>query len=303
MKQFIKNRRQTVKSIALTVIGTLLLSLGTSIFILPYGLVTGGISGLAIIANSVLHVGEEILITVFTVGIYALGVIFLNKSFAAKTLLSTIIYPIGVAVFSKIASPDFLRGFFYIPASEYSQIGILLASLFGGLLIGSGCAVTFLGGGSTGGVDIIAFIICKYFKKAKSSAVIFCIDAVIIGIGVFVSHSIVITLLGIICAFTTALVIDKIFLGQTRAFAANIVSSQYELINQNIIDTLDRTTTIIDKVGGYTKNKGKMLIVSFTMNQYATLMNIINQCDKNAFVTIYPVHEINGEGFTRDGKQ
>lgn len=295
--------KQTVKSIVLTVLGTLLLSFGTAVFILPYKLVTGGISGLSIIVNSFLPVGEELLITVFTVGIYALGVVFLNKSFAAKTLLSTIIYPVGVAVFSKIASPDFLRGFFYIPASEYSQIGILLASLFGGLLIGAGCAITFLGGGSTGGVDIIAFIICKYFKKAKSSTVIFFIDAIIIGAGIFTSHNIVITLLGIICAFMTALVIDKVFLGQTRAFVANIVSSEYELINKSIIETLDRTTTIVDTVGGYTQNKGKMLMFSFTMNQYAALINIINRCDKYAFVTIYPAHEINGEGFTRDSNK
>lgn len=302
MKPLLKDKKQIIKSIVFTVLGTLLLSFGTAVFILPYSLVTGGISGLAIVVNAFLPIGEELLITIFTVGIYALGVAFLNRSFAVKTLLSTIVYPIGVAVFSKVASPDFFRGFFYIPASEYSEIGILIAALFGGVLIGAGCAVTFLGGGSTGGVDIIAFIICKYFKRAKSSAVIFCIDAAIIGVGIFVSHNIVIALLGIICAFTTALVIDKVFLGRTRAFVANIVSTEYEMINQAVIDTLDRTTTMVDTVGGYTKNKGKMLFVTFTMNQYAALINIINKCDKSAFVTIYPAHEINGEGFTREGK-
>ncbi len=302
MKRLFKDEKQIIKSIVLTVFGTLLLSFGTAVFILPYKLVTGGISGLSIIVNSFLPIGEQLLITVFTVGIYVFGLVFLNRSFAVKTLLSTIIYPVGVAVFSNIASPDFMRGFFYIPASEYSQIGILLASLFGGILIGAGCAITFLGGGSTGGVDIIAFIICKYFKRAKSSTVIFYIDAFIIAAGVFTSHNIVITLLGIICAFMTAIVIDKIFLGQTRAFVATIVSTQYELINENIIKRLDRTTTIVDTVGGYTKSEGKMLMFSFTMNQYATLINIINQCDKYAFVTIYPAHEINGEGFTRESK-
>ncbi len=296
-------QKQIIKGIVLTVLGTLLLSIGTAVFILPYGLVTGGISGLAIIASAVIPLSKELLITVITVALYVLGAIFLNKSFAAKTLLSTIVYPIGVAVFSKIASPDFLRGFFYIPASEYSEIGILLASLFGGIFIGAGCAITFIGGGSTGGVDIIAFIICKYFKKVKSSKAIFVIDALIIIVGAFVSHNIVITLLGIICAFVTAIVIDKMFLGQTRAFVANIVSTEHERINRSIIEKLDRTTTVIDTVGGYTGNKGKMLVVSFTMNQYAGLINIINQCDKYAFVTIYPAHEINGEGFTRDAKK
>ena len=289
-----------IKSITLTVLGTLLLSFGTAVFILPYNLVAGGISGISVILSAVLPIKKELLITVLTFGIYACGVAFLNKSFAAKTLLSTLVYPIGVAVFSKIASPDFFRGFFYIPASEYSQIGILLAALFGGVFIGTGCAITFIGGGSSGGIDIIAFIICKYFKRAKSSSVIFCIDAIIIGVGIFVSHNIVITLLGIICAFMTSIVIDKLFLGQTRAFVASIVSTEYEAINQSIINTLCRTTTIVDTVGGYTKKDGKMLLVTFTVNQYAELISIVNKCDKYAFVTICAAHEINGEGFTRN---
>lgn len=290
--------RVWLKGVLLTTLGTLLLALSTAMFILPYKLVTGGLSGLAIIANTYLPWSEETWIAVLTVLTYLLGLIFLDRAFAIKTLLSTLVYPLGVALFSRLVSPDVLDGFFYIPGNEYAQIGMLLAALFGGLLTGAGCALTFLGGGSTGGVDIIAFIICKFILRIKSSTMIFVLDAAIILMGMMVTKNIVITLLGILCAFTMALMIDKVFLGQSRALVAHIISTQHESIEREIIERLDRTTTVIPAHGGYTGQPYHMLMVTFTMNQYASLLDIIKRNDKRAFVTIQPVHEINGEGFT-----
>lgn len=299
MIDLFKSPKQLIKNIALTVLGTLLLSFSTSVFILPYDLVVGGMSGLAILFNAVLPIGKELWITIITVTLYLLGIIFLSKDFAMKTLISTIVYPLGVSFFSYLASPDVLGGMLYLPGSGYGGIDILLAALFGGLITGAGCAITFLGGGSTGGVDIIAFTLCKYFKKLKSAHVLFTIDALIVVTALFVLHDLVLVLLGIICAFVTALVIDKIFLGENRAFIAHIISSASDKINREIIEKIDRTTTVINARGGYTGKEHQMLMVTFTINQYADIMSIINRNDKDAFVTIHPAHEINGEGFTK----
>lgn len=288
-----------LKNITLTVLGTLLLSVATSLFILPYDLVVGGMSGLAILFNSVFPLGKELWVTIVTISLYLLGLIFLSRDFALKTLVSAIVYPAGVAVFSYLASPDVFDGLFYLPASGYGEIDILLAALFGGIFTGAGCAITFLGGGSTGGVDILAFIFCKYVKKAKSSHTIFVLDALIVVVALFVLHDLVLILLGIVCALITALVIDKIFLGENRAFIAHIISDASETINREIIEKLDRATTVIAARGGYSGKEHQMLMVTFTINQHANLMNIINQNDKNAFVTIHPAHEINGEGFSK----
>lgn len=288
-----------LKNIALTVLGTLLLSLATSLFILPYDLVVGGMSGLAILLNAIFPLGKELWVTIVSISLYLLGLIFLSKDFAMKTLISAIIYPAGVALFSPLASPDALGGMFYLPGSGYGDVAILLAALFGGIITGVGCAVTFLGGGSTGGVDILAFIICKYFKKLNNAHVLFSLDALIVVVALFVMHDLVLILLGIICAFVTALVIDKIFLGEDRAFVANIISVAHEQINKEVIERLDRTTTIISATGGYTGKNYQMLMVTFTINQYAELLGIISRNDKNAFVAIHPAHEINGEGFSK----
>ncbi len=290
------------KNTLLVIVGTLILALGTAIFVIPFNLIAGGISSFAIIVKAVIpyeFITMDMLITVITWGLFIIGVFALGKNFALKTLVSAIVYPIGISVFSKLLSEDFLDGFFNIANGEYSEIAILLAVLFGAVLTGTGCAVAFLGGGSTGGVDVLAFILCKIFKKWRSSYVLFVINGITILLGAFVFKDMILALLGILNAFIEAMVIDKVFLGESKAFIAQIVSNNPEQINNEIIERLERTTTITTITGGYSKKEGKMLMVSFTMREYAELINIINKADKDAFVTIHRAHQINGEGWTR----
>ncbi|MBE6733366.1 MAG: YitT family protein [Ruminococcaceae bacterium] len=293
---------KSTKNIMLTILGTLILAFSSAMFIIPFDLVAGGITSISIIIEKIIaspYITVDLIITVLAWSLFLIGFFVLGKDFAFKTLISTIIYPLGVSFFSRLVNSGVFGGFFDLKASRYSNIAIIMACLFGGLLIGMGCAVTFLGGGSTGGVDVLAFIICKHFKKLRSSKVIFYIDSVVIAIGVFVIRDLIITLLGIITAFVGALVIDRIFLGSEKAFNAQIISDRYEEINSAIIEVLGRTTTLIKIRGGYSKNDKVMLTVSFKLRQYAELIGIVNQIDKSAFVTITDVHEISGNGWTR----
>ena len=290
------------KNIGLVILGTLSLSFGTAIFLLPFNLVTGGVSGIALIIENLISseiFTIDLIVTVLTWVLFFVGLIFLGWSFAAKTLISTVVYPVGVSLFLRLASPDVLNGFFYLAGGEYDQIVLIIASVAGGLFVGVGCALSFIGGGSTGGVDVISFVICKVFKRLKSSHVIFAIDSAIVLLGMFVIGDLVLTLLGVLSAFVTALMIEKVFLGGTKAFIAHIITDKYDEINAAIIERLDRTTTILDATGGYTKQGKKIVMVSFSMSQYAELMNIMNKIDKHAFMTIHKAHEINGEGWTR----
>ena len=190
-----------LKNIGLIIFGTLILSFGTAIFILPFDLVTGGVSGIAIILDHLLpfeFVTVDLAVTVITWFLFIVGFFVLGKGFAVKTLISTIIYPVGVTLFLKLVDPAVLDGFFCLSATEFSSISIILATVFGGFFVGTGCAITFIGGGSTGGVDIIAFTICKIFKKLKSSAVIFAVDAIIVILGMFAIKDFSLSLLGIV---------------------------------------------------------------------------------------------------------
>ena len=300
----------TLKNTALVILGTFVLAFGTGMFVIPFDLVTGGVSGIGIVIKHL--VGDAGFLGSLTTEFYAslvnwilffIGWIFLGKSFAMKTFISTLVYPIALWVASFLISDGFMGGFLNLSSmasgAEYYGIPIILATVFSGAAIGAGCALTFLGGGSTGGIDIIAFTICKFWKKGKSSVLIFICDASIIVAGMFVLQDLALSLLGILSAFICAIAIDKMFVGESGAFIAYVVSDKYEEINEAVIRRLVRTTTIINATGGFSGEKKVMLTVTFSRNQYAEFTAIMAEIDKNAFITVHGAHEIGGEGWTK----
>lgn len=306
----VKNRTKkewmnSIKNFLLIVAGTFVLAIATELFILPANLNTGGISGIAMLFQYAgLTTGfftTEVIITIFTWGLFIVGLIFLGWKFSLQTLVSTIFYPIFIFFLEWLVGKwDWLLITNSVSLIGSDAVAQLMCAIFGGAFVGAGIAITFLGGGSTGGVDIITFILCKYIKTLKSSISIFAIDATIVILGVIVNpnHDLALALLGVLSAFVAAMMIDKLFIGSSKSFVAYIVTEKYEKITNEIINVLDRTTSILDIEGGYSKTMKKMVMVSFTMRQYSQLMGIITSNDRKAFVTIHQAHEINGEGFT-----
>ena len=289
-----------IKNVSLVVLGTLVLAFGTAVFILPMNIVSGGMSGLAIVIDLLLpfeFITIDMIVFALTWILFFIGLIFLGRAFALKTLISAIIYPFAISLFLKLVDPGVMNGFFYLAGYEHVDLALILCASVGGVFVGLGCALTFIGGGSTGGVDIVSFAICKFFPRLKSSTVIFVVDAIIVVLGMFALKNLVISMLGILSALIMAMMIDRVFLGGRAAFVAHIVTDKPEEINQQIIKKLDRTTTIVDAIGGYSHEGKKLLLISFNMSQYADLLSIISKCDPRAFVIINRAHEISGEGW------
>lgn len=289
-----------IKNTALVILGTLVLAFGTAVFILPMNIVSGGVSGLSIIIDKLLpfeFITVDAVIFALTWILFFVGLFILGRPFALKTLLSSLIYPPAISMFLRLVDPAVLDGFFCLAEHPHHDLALVLSALVGGVFVGLGCALTFIGGGSTGGVDIIAFSVCKFFSRLKSSAVIFAIDALTVIFGAFVIKDLVISLLGVLSAFVTAIMIDKVFLGGRVALSAHIITDKYDEINRLVIEKLDRTTTVVDAVGGYSSESKKLLMVSITVSEYAHLLAIVGKTDPRAFVVIHQVHEISGEGW------
>ena len=297
----------TIKNTALTAIGTSIMAIGVGAFIIPTGLVVGGVSGTAIILEQLLRdilpLDAVFYASILNWALFFLGLVILGRAFALKTLVSTIVYPFALVLGELMVTPSFFGGFFNLASERYAAMGslsLVAAAVVGGALIGIGQALTFLGGGSTGGADIIAFIVCKFMKSARSSVVILVIDSTVITLGMFVTGNFIITLLGIFCSAVSAIMIDKVFLGESQAFIAHIISNRYDDIHKAIADRLERTTTLIEARGGFSRMQKTVLMVTFTRRQYAELMAIVNSLDKNAFITVHRAHQIGGEGWTYD---
>ena len=283
-----------------------ILALAVELFIANFGLVSGGVTGISIVLERIfLNVAPgldaEFWITLLTWIFFFLGLIFVGKAFAAKTLLFTIVYPLCLHLIEWFLGLEFFGDYFTKisdTSGETYQIGLILAAVVGGAMVGLAIAIAFMADSSTGGVDIISYAICKFFPKIKLSHVTLLIDACIVISGMFIIQNFVISLLGIISAAVTSFMIDKVFLGGSRAFIAQIVSEKHEDIRNAIRDEMDRTSTIFDCIGGYSGEDKKMLMVSFTMSQYAQIMSILDRIDPKCFVTVHRAHEIGGLGFS-----
>ena len=298
-----------LKNTLLVILGTGILAFGTGLFIIPFNLVTGGVSGIGIVLEQIIPdeapffgaLGADVYASVLVWLLFFVGLLFLGKHFALQTLVSTIVYPFFLSFGIWLAGSDILGGFFNLHSEMYMQyenVSIILATVFGGVCVGAGSALTFIGGGSTGGSDIIPLVICKYARRLNTSMMIFITDASIVLLGMLAVRNLVISLLGIVAAFICAIVVDKLFLGESSAFIAQIVSSKYEAINRAIIKQMNRTTTITTAEGGYTGEERKMIMVTFSVRQYAIFSAIVSTIDKNAFVTLHRAHEISGDGWT-----
>lgn len=296
-----------LKNTGLVILGTFVLAFGIGMFVFPFDLVTGGISGIGIILQRVFEnidflsdVDAGAYSAIVNWVLFALGYLLLGKVFAAKTLVSTAVYPLALWLTKLLIYESPLSGLLNMQnyQAEYGSIVLIMSTVFGGACIGAGCAFTFLGGGSTGGVDVIALALSKYIRRLKSSVSFFICDAAIVVIGMFAINDIILSLLGVASAFICAITIDKLFLGESSAFIAHIVSDKYEEINRAVIEKMHRTTTILDVVGGYSGEGKKMVMVTVSMRQYAPFCAMVSAIDRNAFITVHRAHEIGGEGWT-----
>ena len=292
----------------LVLIGSFLLAFGTATFFTNLNIVAGGLSGIGIIVQS--FIGEygpggqiiDIVVIVCTWLLWLVGLIFIGKDFAFKTLVSSIVYPLALALFLRVDFfQQFSRDICFYGITDFSAptpIGnLLLCGLFGGVFVGGGVALTFLGGGSSGGVDVIIVLVSKR-TPLRESIVSFLIDGTIILVGMFVIKDNVIPgLCGMASAFVTALMIETIYNKNQSSYQVDIISEHWEAISQFAQNELERGATIIHAEGGYKGEERVILRVVFDKRQYSKIRNFIATVDPKAFVTFTQTNAVYGEGF------
>ena len=281
------------------IIGTFLLAFGSVIFLTKAELVAGGLSGIAIVIQHFVTANiYDYLIAGLTVFFWLLGLIFLGKDFALKTALSSALYIGFTFLFKRVGFFDQLAATF---AGEQEAGNLILCGIFGGVFIGGGVAITFLGGGSTGGVDVIQILLSKY-AGIKESISGFLIDALIIVVGMACMQMWVPALCGILSSFFTAALIEIVYIKNQTAYQVDIISDKWEEISRYAQDELERGATIIRAEGGYKGEERVILRVVFDKRQYEKIKHFIASVDPKAFVTYTQTNAVFGEGFKKHYK-
>ena len=283
------NTKETLRDLAWILAGNITLAIGVAWFILPNNVLTGGLAGVAIALEPLIHVTPEIVINVLTVVLFVAGSFILGKKFAMKTILSTICYPLFLSLLSFLAAH-------YIPP-DTCIMDKYLATIYGGALMGIGVGCVFRTGASTGGMDIPPLIINKYTHIPLPSLVLI-IDALTVLLGAAV-YGLQAALTGILSVWVSSFMINKTMLiGGHDAKNVMIISEKYKEIMNKVHERLERGTTILEANGGYSNERKPVLMVVVTKKQLPELQHMISHIDAEAFVIVTDTNEVQGLGFT-----
>lgn len=265
----------------LFVLGVFLLALTYNLFFLPNDLVIGGTTGLAVILKDVFN--PTVFIYVATFALLIISFIFLGFDVSKNTIVGSIMYPIFVSLSKPVS--DLLAN--HLIFDEF-VITILLASLFYGLSNG----IIFRTGYTTGGFDVIANIITKYFKIPQGKA-LFIANSIVIFLGgyVFGFSKMVYALLILYIGST---ITNKLVIGISESKMFFIYTRNTEKVKDLIVKELKSGYTILPTVGGYSHNKSEMIMCVLQTRDYYHLKELVLSADENAFIVVNDCYDVNG---------
>ncbi|HKM23750.1 MAG TPA: YitT family protein [Erysipelothrix sp.] len=276
--------KENIKNWSLLFLGNFILVLGVVTFILPNDVLSGGVAGVAVALSPLVNIEPKYLINIILLVTFVFGFIFLGKDFALKTIMSTILYPIYMAILSNF--------------NIAIDVDPLMASLFGGLVTGVGLGITFRTGASTGGMDIPPLILQK-LTGVKLAVWMVIIDALTVLLGLR-SYGINAVLTGLISVFAATFAVDKMQLirGDGAKQVMIITMKKLEVL-QYIHENLDRGSTLIPATGGFTGESRDMIMTILEREQYVQLETAVKEMDEDAFLIVSDVTEVHGKGFYR----
>ncbi len=288
--------KEWFKVYSLIVIGTFIMASGFVLFINPYKIIPGGVYGIAI----VIHYLSEGVFSFWPQGI-PIGLLGLTMDIPLTLIGLKILGPrFGVkTVVGFIMTAFFIDSLtYFIGRDDPLQLGdqILLASIFGGVMIGFGLGLIFRSRATSGGSDIIAMIINKYSGLPLGQLMII-VDSGIVLVGLAAFGDWKIPLYSWIVIFITGKMIDITLRGVAYEKTMFIISDKYNEIRQKIVVDINRGGTIFAGHGLYNDNEKKMIYTNVSRREYQILKDYIKKIDPEAFVTVLDANEVFGNGF------
>lgn len=276
-----KEGRQLVIDYTLIVLGTFLGGAAFDWFFLPYSIAPGGVTGISTVLAHYLPLGVGTLsfminVPLFLLGWKNVGWRFAMRSFIAMTLMS---------VFIDIVPPHDVSG------------NVMLAAIFGGVMLGVGLGLVVRAGATTGGTDMAAQMIHNVIGFASVAMVLLAIDAAVVGVAAL-TFGMEAGLWALITLFVATKAMDMVIKGFNTAMQFMIISNQSEEIVRRIHRDIDRGCTRLMAEGTYSGKPVGTLICILSRTEAPKLKKIVAEIDPHAFVTVCDVHEALGRGFT-----
>ena len=272
---------EKIKEIIGTILGSAIMAIGVSLFLLPNQLSTGGFSGISTIIYYFFNIPLGISTIVLNIPLFIIALYKLGTKFIGKSILGTMSLSVFIDLFDKL--PPLTSDRF-------------LACIYGGVIIGFGTAIILKMGASTGGTDLVSNVVKGYKPTIKMGYVITSMDIGIVILNVFAFGKIEIGLYSAIAIFLMGKIIDIVFEGINFTKMLIIISDKSEEISEKIQE-LERGVTGIHGKGMYTGVEKLILICATPRKEVVKVRKIAKEIDKDSFIIISNAREVYGKGF------
>jgi len=265
--------------------GSLLVALSLNLFLVPNKIAAGGFSGIATVVYYLSHFKLPVGMTMLALNIPAFiwGVKTIGVDFGVKSVYGTI----ALSVLTDLTT--------FLPCITYDK---LLASVFGGALMGLGLAIVLLYGATTGGTEMLARIIHKFISFISVGQILLGLDVAVIAMASIVFKNYELGLWAVLTLFACSKVMDAILEGVNFAKALIIISDKSDIIAEKILKELDRGVTGLHGIGMWTKTEKNVLLCVVKRHEVSRVKNLVKSIDQRAFVILTDVREVLGEGFS-----
>ncbi len=274
---------KTLKCYTFITIALFANSLAWTAFLIPSGIVGGGITG----ASSMVFfaTGIPVAVTFFIVNVFLIifGIKSLGYGFGIKTIYAIIVMSAFLGLLQPLITQPVVDDKF-------------MAAIIGGILGGASVGVVFTQGGSTGGTDIIATIINKYRNISQGRLILY-MDLIVISSSYIIFQSIEIMVYGYVTMAVASYSIDMLLMGHRRSVQLFIFSKKHEIIADTISQEIKRGVTVLHGQGWYTKAEIPVLMAVVKRYESSNLFRLIKEIDPDAFITVGSVMGVYGKGF------
>lgn len=274
---------QLIKKYSIIALGAFIFSLSVNLFTLPSKIVSGGISGIAIILYHIAGISTGVTVGILDVVLLLFALKFLGKQFVLDSLAAIFMIPVFLEITENLP-----------PVTE----DVFIASVFGGVFLGVGIGLAFSQGGTTGGTDIVSRISQKKYPHLSIGILMTIVDLLIIGISVITFGNTDLALYGILCLIISTAVIDMMIGKLNCAKLIFIITNSQTLLESEIIKNVNRGLTALSGTGVFSGEQKKILLCVSKSKEAEHLKQIIKKIDPNAFVIINESKEILGKGFS-----
>lgn len=245
----------------------------------------GGVTGIATALNYLFSLPIGMVVLVINIPLLVLGLLKFGKAFILKTTVATVCVSLLLDI-----------GEVFLPKLH---IDLILASVFGGSLMGLGISIVMLRGSTTGGVDIVAKFINSKYPHLSVGRIILFVDAFVVVMSALVYKNTQSALYSVITLYASSKIMDLMLYGADKGKIIYIISNKTQDIVSDIMLVVKRGVTIIDVTGGYYGEKRKMIMCTVRRNEVHAVYKYTRKHDKNAFIVVAEAGEIFGEGFKK----